>query len=245
MRDRNIPLIFCTSKTRAETETIRKQTENTHPFIVENGGAIYIPECIFPLASDFKDTSNKVSKKAAEYRIVELGTPYARLREVFSQIQAQFPGKLRGFGDLSVEEVAKLCDFSSDQAYLAKHREYDEPFILEDESLIRKIQKIAALSGLQVTRGGRFYHLMGANDKGKAVFRLIEMYGQKFDNLRSVALGDSSNDLPMLAAVDIPVLLPKPDGGYDPSVLLDGLFFAKDAGPSGWNDAVLKIIQDV
>jgi mannosyl-3-phosphoglycerate phosphatase len=102
---------------------------------------------------------------------------------------------------------------------------------------------MAATSHLQVTQGGRFYHLTGANDKGQAVLHLIELYRQKFDSIRTVALGDSLNDLPMLAVVDIPVLLSKPDGRYDPSVVFDGLFFAKDAGPSGWSDAVLKIIQ--
>lgn len=237
-------MIFCTSKTRAETEIIRKQTGNTHPFIVENGGAIFIPEGIFPLESDVSEESTRTHKKAADYHIIELGTSYARLREVFSQIQAQFPGRLKGFGDMSVAEVAKLCNFSQDQALLAKNREYDEPFILEDESLLDKIHEWVKHTGLRITQGGRFYHLLGANDKGQAVSHLIKIYGQQLGKVRSVALGDSSNDLPMLSAVDIPVLLPKPDGRYDPSVLVDGLFIAKDNGPSGWNDAVLKIIQD-
>ena len=222
---------------------IRRQTENTHPFIVENGGAIFIPEEDPLLEPHLTKELEEDIKKKSGCRIMAMGTSYARLREVLSQIEAQYPGKIKGFGDLTVKEVAKLCDFSSDQALLAKHREYDEPFILEDEDLLREVQEIAQHEGLRVTRGGRFYHLMGANDKGQAVLRLIEMYRQKFDTLRSVALGDSLNDLPMLASVDIPVLLPKPDGFHDPSVLLDGLFFAKNSGPSGWNDAVLKIIH--
>jgi mannosyl-3-phosphoglycerate phosphatase len=243
LKDKNIPLIFCTSKTRAETERIRNQTKNTHPFIVENGGAIFIQEGSILHESDVKAESIKIDKKAPEYRVIEFGTPYARLREVFSRIQAQFPGKIKGFGDMKAEEIATLCELSLIKAQSAKHREYDEPFILEDENLLSEVREIAKHAGLQITRGGRFYHLMGANDKGKAVLHLMEMYRHKFITLRSVAFGDSLNDLPMLAAVDIPVLLPKPDGRYDPSVILDGLFFAKDAGPSGWGDAVLKIIH--
>jgi mannosyl-3-phosphoglycerate phosphatase len=243
LKEKNIPLIFCTSKTRAETEKIRKQTENTHPYIIENGGAIFIPEGDLLLESDLIKELTEDIQKNSGHRIIEMGIPYSRLREVLSQIQTRHPGKIKGFGDLTVKEVANLCDISSDQALLAKHREYDEPFILEDEDLLRELQEIAQHEGLRVTRGGRFYHLMGANDKGQAVLRLIKMYRQKFDTLRSVALGDSLNDLPMLATVDIPVLLPKPDGFHDPSVLLDGLFFAKNSGPSGWNDAVLKIIH--
>ncbi|MGB6338223.1 MAG: HAD-IIB family hydrolase [Candidatus Aminicenantaceae bacterium] len=243
LKERSIPLVFCTSKTRAETEEIRRQTGNTHPFIVENGGAIFVPEDYFSQESELTIEFTKKDEKDAEYQIIELGTPYVRLREALSQIQAQYPGKIKGFGDLSIEEVAKLCEFSLDDAILAKHREYDEPFVLEEESLLDKIQEAARVSNLQVTQGGRFYHLMGANDKGQAALRLIEIYGQNFEVFRSVALGDSLNDLPMLAAVDTPILLPKLDGRYDSSVKLDGLIFSKSTGPTGWCDAVLKIIH--
>jgi mannosyl-3-phosphoglycerate phosphatase len=82
------------------------------------------------------------------------------------------------------------------------------------------------------------------NDKGIAALRLIDFYRQKFNSIRSVALGDSLNDLPMLAAVDIPILLPKPDSRYDSSVKLHGLIFAEDTGPTGWCEAVLKIIHN-
>jgi len=40
----NIPLIFATSKTRAEIEFWRKKIGNNDPFISENGGGIFIPK---------------------------------------------------------------------------------------------------------------------------------------------------------------------------------------------------------
>lgn len=245
LKERGIPLVFCTSKTRDETKKIRRQTENTHPFIVENGGAIFIPEDYFSPESVMTTEFTIKDKKDAEYQIIELGTPYARLREALSQIQAQYPRKIRGFGDLSVNEVAKLCEFSLDDALLAKNREYDEPFVLEDESLINKIQETAKLSNLLITRGGRFYHLIGANNKGQAVLQLIKIYRQEFGSLKTIALGDGLNDLPMLTAVDARILLPKTDGRYDSSVKLDGLILAEGTGPLGWCNAVLKIIEDI
>ncbi|HEY4579910.1 MAG TPA: HAD-IIB family hydrolase, partial [Candidatus Acidoferrales bacterium] len=35
---RRVPLVFCTSKTRAEIEALRRKIGNAHPFISENGG---------------------------------------------------------------------------------------------------------------------------------------------------------------------------------------------------------------
>ena len=73
--------------------------------------------------------------------------------------------------------------------------------------------------------GGRFYHLMGANDKGNrepatrlnGIGRLEQQKGR---TLVTVGLGDSLNDLPMLESVDYPILIQKPNGSYDQDVQL-------------------------
>jgi len=40
----DVPLIFCTSKTRAEIEALRQKCHNSHPFISGNGGGVFIPK---------------------------------------------------------------------------------------------------------------------------------------------------------------------------------------------------------
>jgi mannosyl-3-phosphoglycerate phosphatase len=236
LKKRNIPLIFCTSKTRAEIETVRSQLQNNHPFISENGGALFIPKRYFSRKFNF-------TREDPDYLIVELGTPYSKLRDAVKKMRALTQGKVKGFGDLNFQEVAHLCGFSVDQAKLAKKREYDEPFILENEAYMGKIQEIARHANLKITRGGRFYHLTGQNDKGKAVLVLKNIYIERTDKLKSIAVGDSSNDLPMLKAVDYPILVKKLDGSYDPSVKLDNIILASGDGPAGWNDALLKLLD--
>jgi mannosyl-3-phosphoglycerate phosphatase len=236
LEEKNIPLIFCTSKTRAEIEKIQLQLNNAHPFISENGGAIFVSKGYF---------SHKfhITREDADYFIIELGTPYTRIREVFNQMCSLLPGKIRGFGDLSLKEVADLCGFSLSHAKLAKKREYDEPFILEDETDEGMLQEMASSSNLRINRGGRFYHLIGNNDKGKALALLSDIYRQKLPHLKTVALGDSFNDLPMLKVADYPILVRKPDGSYDPSVKLDNLILTPGSGPSGWCEAILKLLS--
>lgn len=236
LKEKNIPLIFCTSKTRSEIEEIQLQLHNTHPFISENGGAIFIPKGYFSHKFHF-------TREDVNYLIIELGTPYTKLREVFNKICTLLPGKLRGFGDLTPQEVSDLCGFSLSHAIRAKKREYDEPFILEDEAAEDALKEIVSSSNLQINRGGRFYHLIGHNDKGKAVLMLKEIYKQKSRHLKTIALGDSLNDLPMLKVVDYPILVQKPDGSYDPSVKLDNLILSPGGGPSGWREATLKLLN--
>ena len=47
IKQKNIPLVLSSSKTRAEIEFYRRRLENDHPFISENGGAVFIPRDYF------------------------------------------------------------------------------------------------------------------------------------------------------------------------------------------------------
>lgn len=233
-------LILVSSKTRAEMEPLRLRLNHLHPFIVENGGALYIPKGYFPFPID-DSTPN------GEYDVVAIGTPYLRLRAALKDIGRDLGYRLQGFGDLSMEEVAQVTGLSSTDALLATQREYDEPFVVDGHEIVwSHLLKAAEARGLQCTRGGRFYHLMGSNDKGIASRRLIECYTRlaREDESRmvTIGLGDSLNDLPMLALVDHPILVQKPDRSYDPDVQLPHLIRAVGVGPVGWNRSLMDLL---
>ena len=241
LRTSDTPLVLASSKTRAEIEPIRFRLNHPHPFIVENGGGLYIPKGLF----DFP-----VEKTALRgpYQVIEIGMPYARLRAALKEIELRIGCPLRGFGDMSAEEVAERTGLSQPDALLAKQREYDEPFVIEGPpTMEEEIQREINARGLRCTKGGRFYHLMGGSDKGRACRMLIDCYRRHFNGQRgplvTVAIGDSLNDLPMLAVVDRPILVRKPDGSYDPDVQLPNLSRAQGVGPAGWNQAVLDFLS--
>jgi mannosyl-3-phosphoglycerate phosphatase len=237
LRDKNIPLVLCSSKTRSEIEIVRAALGNAEPFIAENGGAVFIPAGRFPLES-------LPARKVPGYDVVEFGTPYARLLEAFERLNEMFPGKLKGFHDLTAGEVAGLTGLSAAEAELARKREFDEPFLLNDLSAIDAVREMAERSGLSVVRGGRFFHLTGDNDKGRCARFLVLLYAQALGRpVASIGLGDSANDLPLLEAVDIPVLVRKPGGSYDPAIRLQGLYLAPGEGPAGWRAAILDLVS--
>lgn len=243
LRDRNIPLILVSSKTKAEMEAIRLSLGNVHPFVVENGGGVFIPVGLFHVR-----VPDATPRRG--YQVVELGTAYAGLRRTLKEIARVSGFGVRGFGDMSVAEIAERTGLNLSEAAAAKQREFDEPFVLDGPSeRIEEFRRQAETRGLRCTAGGRFHHLLGRNDKGSACRLLIDCYRRQFQehqgSLMTVAVGDSLNDLPMLAVADRPVLVQKPDGSYEPDIRLPGLILAPGIGPVGWNRAILDLLSAV
>lgn len=230
------PLIFCTSKTRGETEYWRSLTANRWPFVVENGGAIYVPSGSFPFAVSG-------AARRGDYEVLEFGAPYSRLIEALDQAEHRSGCRVRAFHGLDASQIAALTGLPPPQARLAAQREYDEPFEILDpkraDLLLREIEN----QGLRWTRGGRFYHITGNNDKAAAVRTLTELYRRLEPALVTIALGDGLNDAAMLAVADHAVVMPS----VQSSRLLEmvpGARLAPEPGPAGWAQAVLEMVPE-
>ena len=237
LRQKNVPLVFCSSKTKMEIEWYRQKLDNQHPFIAETGGGIYIPREYFSCAIDIPGCNCEVVQ---EYLLIRLGERYAVLRSTLKDLQRQ-GFKARGFGDMTVEEVMNITGLSRDEAEMSQAREFDEPFIFEGSDEDRRRLFTAVLAkGLRYTEG-RFFHITGDSDKGRAVALLIQLYRTQFGEIVTAAVGDRRNDLPMLEQVDYPCLVQKPDGSYESGIDIANLIKAGDIGPAGWAKAIGRV----
>ncbi len=235
LRQKGIPVVLCSHKTGAEQEVYRRELGILDPFIVENGGAIFIPEGYFPF--DFA-----YDKTQGGYRVIELGLSYAEIRRILEKIRVEVGVEFKGFGDMSAEEVAEDAGLDPGAARRAKEREYDETVKpLEDPEEMDMVLKAVKKAGLNYSHGGRYYGVMGANDKGRAVAMLSDLFRKKLGRVETVGIGDSANDLPMLAAVDTPILVQKP-GGWWEEVDLPRLKRMDGVGPQGWNRAIEELV---
>lgn len=236
LKEKNIPLIICSSKTRKEIEYYRRKLDNHHPFISENGGGIFIPKNYFGF--DVKGGQEGFSEED-DYHVIRLGAKYSDLRTAIQELRSD-GFNIKGFGDMTVEELSMIANMSIDEARMAKERDFDEPFVFDGSKTgeQRLLQAISA-KGFNYTQG-RFFHILGNSDKGKAVSVLIDLYRRKFGEVMTVAIGDSPNDIPMLERVDYPVIVQKYDGTYDPRVDISNLHKADGIGSDGWNKAIIE-----
>jgi mannosyl-3-phosphoglycerate phosphatase len=238
-----VPCVICSGKTSREIEHYRKKLHNRDPFCSENGGGIFLPKRYF--ASPSGGGLSQLSRGDGPYEVVRLGVPYARLREALVLLRAK-GFDVTGFGDMSAEEIAARTGLPLEEAVMAKEREFDEPFLMEGARADRaEIARAIEEMGLAVTEGRLFFHLTGGNNKGKAVAAVKRLFKEASTggNIVFAGLGDGLDDLSMLESVDLPIVVRRPDGTYDPRLQGRGFVETEGVGPAGWNRAVLSLLN--
>ena len=234
-----VPIVLVSSKTRAEMDPLRLKLSISAPFISENGGGIFFPgdTAVVPPSDTFLE---------GDLWKWSLGLPYAHLIRGLNEIRDELGWDIKGFSDMSIDDISDLTGLDKKSARLAAMREFDEPFIILDQDPVDResLRKAAAQRGLTITEGGRFFHLNGKNDKGQAMQKLMSLYKRLHGNIVSVALGDSPNDFSMLECADYPVLVRSRRSFEGLKKRIPRLMVTSDMGPKGWNTALLDILDE-
>lgn len=232
-----VALVLTSSKTRAEMVPLWWELGLNAPIISENGGGVFIPVGHgLTLLADWRDAGS-------DWLGLALGLDIAQVRRCLASFAGRFGA--RGFGEMTDAEVAELTGLAPAAAALARQREFNEPVLLPDpERQSAEFAAAAAAAGLTATRGGRFWHVQAGADKGRAVALVAGFYRQIDPNLMTAGLGDALNDAPMLANVNRPFLVARPDGSHA-EIYLPGLTRTPFPGPAGFNQAVLDLLAEL
>ncbi len=239
IKSSNIPLIFCTSKTFAETLYFQKEMGIKDPFVVENGGAAYIPK-------EFCIKSVGAPKFEGNFFEISLGTSSEELEEFINNFSSSRKVEIRTFLKMTAKEISEITGLPVNLAILARERDFDIPFIfkgsLED---FGELKKEAEEKGYLIQEGGTFYHLSGLHTKADALSKMFEFLGKRFKEAFKIGLGDSMNDLEMLKWVNYPILVSGRDNPYVSSIKqeIKGIKIYEEQGPKGWNSAILDLLR--
>lgn len=236
-----IPLILNSSKTAAELESIKTSLNIDHPYIVENGAGLLIPQ------NYFSPAATRGLTRQNGYWLKSYGGNLQQVIECAQRIREQYHYRFRGFSEMTADEIAELTGLDQTDAALAKQRIFSEPIIWQDQDeRYQEFIEIIRNLDIQVLRGGRFSHLSGGGDKGQALLLLKSFYAEHWNQTpKVIALGDGENDIAMLQAADIGVWIRSPVNDV-PSVKMHKPIYVSDqTGPSGWNRIVLDILNDL
>jgi mannosyl-3-phosphoglycerate phosphatase len=217
-------LVLASSKTAPEISSLRRDigAENW-PAIVENGAGLLPP-------------FNSESSGADEYKAV---------RSALALVPAHLRALFRGFGDVSVDEVVQMTGLATEAACLAQQRSFSEPGTWLG-TMSQKQEFLGKLSehGVTAQQGGRFLTLSFGSDKVDQMRSIIDRYKPR----HTIALGDAPNDRAMLEYADIGIVVANPAHPPLPKLKTEDagrIIRTKEAGPTGWNSAVLDAIAQL
>ena len=251
LEESSIPVVLCSSKTWAEQDVIRKDLGlEGEPFIIENGGAVIIPDGYFEGDGRTDDDlkHHGVIRVVDGYRVIELGRSSAEIRKVLQDVRRKTGTAFKGASDVSIEELAKIAGMTHDEAERMSKRKYGETILEIDKTEKVKFEQVLSEEGLQVIHGGRYFDVSAGNDKGKAVRILMDLYRKKLgDDTLFIGIGDSPNDVPMLKLTDVAILVQKHDGTWtevDNIIITTRVVKVEGIGPAGWENAFATIIEE-
>lgn len=197
----DLPLVLCSTRTRAEIEFIQYRFGLRHPFVCENGAAVYVPHGYFGF-----DLPG--GRPAAGYEVIEFGRPYGDVVDALERTARRLGIEVTGFHDASVEDVARDCRLTLQQARLAKLREYGEPFRIvshHPDQRTRLYRALAAI-GFGCAAGGHYEYVGAPIDEVVGIRLLCQWYERAFGPILSIGVGDPVRDTGLLQFVHWPIV---------------------------------------
>ena len=233
---KGIPVVLNTSKTFAELRQWRERLSIPHPFIVENGSAIFLPRGYFneTLLADLPVPVTDIEG----FQVLICGKPIEHLRR-YLQRQSVLAEDLSA---CSLEEAIAMTGLEAADAALAQRRDFSIPLRFSDPADEQRFAQRALNDGFGILKGGRFLHLIGETDKGHSQSLLRQLYEKSTgDRWQLVAMGDSPNDIQMLESADIAVLVNSPSSAGC-QISHQRLIRTSAEAPDGWVEGIEQVL---
>ena len=155
--------------------------------------------------------------------------------EVLKPLRTKY--RFTGYHDVGVEKIMEWTGLNRQSAERSADRQFSEPLVWQDTpEAEEEFCELMKERGLMTLRGGRFLHVLGQTDKGKPLAHL------RREKVALIALGDRPNDLAMLEAADIGVVISAPD---DYVLEAEGVLRSTETGPRGWAEMMTKILDQL
>ena len=217
LRERDVPVVPLTSKTRRELERWLEVLDTGGAGAFENGAGIL---------------------RKGRMEILPAARSVGELRTVLEALRRSTGLPLFSFEEIPDAAMANLTGLGRGEAAAAREREFDLPFVAPADAADLLARVTLPRPDIRLVRGGRFWHLSGAHDKADALRLLVAWLGGG----ETVGLGDAPSDAGFLRIVDRAVLVPGRDGvDARLAASVPGAATAPAPAGAGWAAAVRSL----
>lgn len=247
LKQLNIPVIFNTSKTYSEVDSLAQEIGLTdQPYAIENGSALILKGFFSPFVPQLLDFPQY--KKLNDSPAWIMGKPLSDIHEYLNKALPKSEINIKSYRDWSVEEVSGMTGLPLAKAQASKEKHFSEPFIYEgDVFKFNDFKNKANQSGFNILKGGRFYHIQGMVNKASVIDFLYEfkaLFWPDASELKFIALGDGNNDIEMLEASDYAIAIKSPVNEF-PDFNHEKPIYSKSLGPTGWNEEMNDLLNQL
>lgn len=221
LKEAGVPVVPVTSKTAPEVRELLLVLGLSGPAGLENGAALVRG-----------DGTTELSPGAI---------PYPQLLEVASDLRTRSGVRLRTLPELSDSELHALTGLPREKLGAVRIRAATCPLVVDPRADVALAPFLP--EGTRLVRGNRFLHLQGCHTKASVLPAIRQALGVFLGPV--LAFGDAPNDLELLAAADLKVIVPSEEG---PNRELIAAFPEASVAPlphgRGWAKAIAALILE-
>ncbi len=235
-----IPIVPCTSKTVPEILEIRSELGLDGAFVAENGASLHVP-LSWPLRCPMG------AKVVGTYWVWQFGIPRQAIEDAFEAMNLTRSFCFKRLTEMTAAEVADVTKLDEEDAERARQRAHSETVVWGDSSEhLAEFISLLTSAGFCVSRGGRFVHVMGPNDKAHAMNWLQAWIRKEWHGRPvSIAAGDAPNDREMLESADYALLMTP---AHSPILKLnrtERLLISDGPGPGAWSAGIRYLLKQI
>jgi predicted mannosyl-3-phosphoglycerate phosphatase (HAD superfamily) len=211
---RGIPAVWLTSRSRLQFDEPRRKLGHTHPFIAEDGCAVYLPEDYFHLRPE--STLSRLQKtstvRLGRFTCIPVAAALPAASEALEALSEETSVPIVTLRSLSPRELAQNTGLPQREAELARQRDFDDIFFFAgaSEEEITRFLAEGRLSKLTFRQNG----ILWSAAIGPSIQRCIRDLAKLYDR----ALRYHAHILGIASAELAPALFPF----CDHTILLTG-----------------------
>ena len=163
-----IPAVWLTNRSRLQFDDARRKYAHTHPFVVEDGSCVCLPEDYFHLRPDSSTAHPRGSKtvRLGRFTCIPIAEALPAASDALESLSEETAVPVVTLRSLSPRELVQNSGLPLREAELARQRDFDELFFFAgaDDDHIAKFLAEAKNRRLQLRQQGVLWSLsIGAN----------------------------------------------------------------------------------
>jgi predicted mannosyl-3-phosphoglycerate phosphatase (HAD superfamily) len=193
-----IPAVWLTSRSRLQFDEPRRKLAHTHPFIAEDGCAVYLPEGYFHLRPESPSPAKRKTStmRLGRFTCIPIADPLPAAAEALESLSEDLGVPVVTLRSLSSRELVQNTGLPQREAELARQRDFDELFFFagSSDTEIARFLEAGRNRKLQFRQHGVLWSVAISASVQRCIRELSKLYDRAL-RYHALVVGIATTDL--------------------------------------------------